>query len=99
MVFVVRVVDGFEEFEVSGSASDILGRAGALAADAQGQFQARLEGQDLLDLDLVLPVIAWRNAYAICSSLNFDFFTVLSRLPRIDEGSLALLMNCRIYRG
>jgi hypothetical protein len=33
-LFVVRVADGFEEFDVSASASDVFGgRAGGLAAD------------------------------------------------------------------
>jgi len=37
VLFMFRVFDGFEEFEVAGSASDMLGRAGALAADARAR--------------------------------------------------------------
>ena len=52
------VGDDIEEVGVAVDAADILGRSGAGAIDAVGSARLRVEGEEPLEFDDVLPVIA-----------------------------------------
>src|SRR5215218_3758643 len=55
---IVGVGDDVEEIGVAVDAADILGRPGARALDAAGRARGGVEGEEPLELDDVLPVVA-----------------------------------------
>src|SRR5271156_4206870 len=52
------VGDDFEKLGIAVDAANILGRSGAGAVDAAGGARLRVEGEELLEFDDVLPVVA-----------------------------------------
>jgi PII-like signaling protein len=58
VLWVARIFQRLEEFLIAGRTANILRRACVGAADAQRVRQGRVQIDDLLDLDFMLPVVA-----------------------------------------
>ena len=79
---IVGVGDDVEEVGVAVDAADILGRSGTGAVDAAGRARRRVEGEEPLELDDVLPIVA-----EVIEVKEAEAFAAV----KVEEADLALI--------